>query len=371
MAKRVLHKFHMSEISGVDRMAQEGAKMVLMKRDDPTEIAKGAFMDAVAVMEANEAIYELWEELWEADSAMRDAVWMIQSHPERYPDVQSSIVEALGEYTDKVQELAADAAATVPGMGDGMEPEPNDPTNKSDHSEGDNPEKLIPEEDDSMSKNTEPTVETLTADLQAANGKLAKAEAYGKLNDAEKSHYDTLDESGQAEFMKMDTDARKGVLAKAEDANPVVYTSTDGEEFRKNDDPRMVRLAKQADEDRKARHEEIAKRETLELTKRAEDELGNLPGDTDAKVSLLKAVNGIKDEAHRKTINELLKAADTNLAKSFETRGTGEPAVGSAEERLESLAKAHAKEKDLSFAKAYAEVLETDEGKRLYAESQS
>lgn len=370
MAKKILHKFHMDEISGVDRMAQEGAKAVIMKRDD--SIAKGAFMDAVAVMEAEEAIWELWEDLWESDDAIRNAIWMIQNNPERYPNVQDAIIEALGEYSAKVQEQAAEvAAATVPSMDGGDEPPSDDPTMKSDHSDGDDDQPLIPEEDNKMGKNSEPTVETLTADLTAANDKLAKAEAFGKLTDAEKAHYANLDEAGQADFLKMDEGARSNVLKKAAESDPVIYTSNDGEEFRKSDDPRLVRMAKQADEDRKARLEEMAKRETLEFTKRAEDELGHLPGETDAKVALLKAISTIDNEAHVKEINSLLKAADGNIAASFETRGTGTPAAGSPDEQLENLAKARAKEKDIPFAKAYTEVLETDEGKALYKQSQS
>ncbi|WP_163265604.1 hypothetical protein [Chelativorans alearense] len=40
----------------------------------------------------------------------------------------------------------------------------------------------------------------------------------------------------------------------------------------------------------------------------------------------------------------------------------------SAEEKLETLAKAHADKRSVPFAKAYTEVLETDEGRQLYRE---
>lgn len=369
MAKRILHKFKMDEISGVDRMAQEGAKAVIMKRDD--SIAKGAFIDAVTVMEARETVQELWWDLWESDDAMQEAIYMIINNPERYPDVQTSIVEALGEYSAKVQEQAAEAAAAVPSMDGGNEPPSNDPTMKSDQPDGDNENPLIPKEETKMSKNTEPTVETLTEELTAVNDKLAKAEAFGKLTDAEKAHFETLNESDQEGFLKMDEGARANVIEKTKAEDPVVYTSHEGEEFHKSDDPRLVRMAKQADEDRKARLEEMAKRETMEFTKRADDELSHLPGETNAKVALLKAIAGIEDEGHVKTINELLKAADDNLAKSFETQGTTTPAIGSAEEQLDNLAKSYAETKEVSIAKAYDEVLKTDKGAALYRQTQS
>lgn len=368
MARRILHKFKMNEISSVDGMAQAGAKMVLMKRDD-TAIVKGAFMDAVKVMEAQEAVHELWEKLWDSESAIYDAIWNIQNNPERYPDVQGAIVEALGEYSAKVQEQAADAAAAVPSMDDDPESSSNGLTNKSDHPDGDNDNPLNPEEED-MSKK-EPTVETLTADLEAATAKLEKSDAFGHLNDAEKAHFTSLDEDGQADLLKMDEGARANVIEKLAAEDPVVYTATDGEEFRKSDDPRLVKMARQGDEDRKIAKAERAKRETLELTKRTDDELSHLPGEVGHKVELLKAVDGIEDETVRKGISEMLKAADTGASGVFGTAGTTDIAKGDAEEQLETLAKAYAKEHTVSDAVGMDEVLKTDEGSRLYTQTQS
>ncbi|MHA1859158.1 MAG: hypothetical protein ACTSUU_06905 [Candidatus Thorarchaeota archaeon] len=369
MAKRILHKFQLDEISGVDRMAQAGAKMVLMKRDN-SDIAKGAFVDAVTVMEADAAVHALWWELWESETAIYNAIDGILSNPDRYPDVQGAIVEALGEYSAKVQEQAADAAAAVPSMDDDNSSS-DGLTNKSDHSDGDNDNQLIPEEDTEMSKKIEPTVETLTADLAASNEKFEKSESFGKLNDAEKAYYTALDDEGQVSFLKMDEGARANVLEKADEADSVVYTSADGEEFRKSDDPRLVKMARQGDEDRKIAKAERERRETMEFTKRADDELSHLPGDAPVKVALLKAVEGIKDEAHRTAIGEMFKAADISASGAFETGGTTDIAKGDAEEQLNTLAKAYAKEHTVSDAVAMDEILKTDEGSRLYTQTQS
>lgn len=369
MARRILHKFKLDEISGVDSMAQAGAKMVLMKRDD--EITKGAFVDAVAIMEAEDVVREFWWELWESDDAVRRAIYMIQDNPDRYPDVQSAIIEALGEYSAKVQEQAAEAAATVPSMDDDTKSSSDGLTNKSDHQDGDDDNPLNPEEDKEMNKKDEPTVETLTSDLAASKASLEKSDKFGQLNDAEKVHYASLDDDGQTNFLKMDEGARANVLEKLVADDPVVYTATDGEEFHKSDDPRLVKMARQGDEDRRIAKAEREKRETLELTKRADDELGHLPGEVDVKVVLLKAVNGIEDESVRKSISEMLKAADTGASGAFETSGTTDVAKGDAEEQLNTLAKAYAKENNVSQAKAVDEVLKTDEGSRLYTQTQS
>jgi hypothetical protein len=368
MAKRILHKFKLDEISGVDRMAQEGAKAVIMKRD--TSIAKGAFLDAVLVMEAQEAVRDLWYELWESEDAIHTAIWNIQSNPQRYPNVEDAIIEALGEYSEKVQEQAAEAAATVPSKGVEKSAS-DDPALKSDHSEGDDDNHPLNPEEETMSKKPEEvTVESLTGDLQGVNVKLAKAESFGKLTDIEKGHYATLDVAGQDEFLKMDEGARANVLENLVKADPVIYTNSDGEEFRKSDDPRLVKMAKQADEDRKLAKADRDRAENLELAKRVEDELSNLPGEAPAKVALLKAIDGITDEASRTAINELLKAANTGVAAAFDTHGTTDIAKGNAEEELDTLAKAHATEKDISFADAYDAILKTDKGEALYNESQ-
>jgi hypothetical protein len=367
MAKRkILHKFYMDEISGVDRMAQEGAKTVIMKRDDTT-IAKGAFVDAVQVMEAREAVQALWWELYESETAIYDAIWNIQSNPERYPDVQAAVIEALGEYSDKVQEQAADAAAAVPNT-DVEKSASNDPAEKSDHSDGDNDNKPNPEENEMEKK--ELTVEGLTATLEGVNDKLVKAESFGKLNDAEKTHYATLDDAGQAGFLKMDDGARSNVLEKVAASDPVVYTAADGEEFHKSDDPRLVKMARQSDTDRKLAKADRDKAEKLELTKRADDELNNLPGEPEVKVELLKAIDAIEDEAVRKSINEMLKAGNDAQAEAFITKGTKDEPIGDAEGKLNNLAKAYAKENSVSEVDAYNEVLKTDEGSALYTETQ-
>lgn len=362
--KKILHKFKMDEISGVDRMAQAGAKLVLMKRDD-LEIAKGAFKEALFVMETEDALNEAYWAMWESDEVMRQAICNIVDNPTKYPDTQAAIIEAIGEYSERVQQQADGLA--VGDNGDGSESSSGDPTNKSDHSNTDN---TSSQKENTMDKK-EPTVETLTADVTALTEKLAKSDAFGKLSDPEKAHYATLDDNGQADFLKMDEGARANVLEKVAADDPVIYTTDSGEEFKKSDDARLVAMAKQGDEDRKLAKAEREKRVSLELTKRAEDELSHLPGEAPAKVALLKAIDGITDESHRTAIGEMLKAADDTASPAFDTRGTTDIAKGDAEEKLDVMAKAHAKEHSVPFAKAYDEVLKTDEGQRLYDESQS
>jgi hypothetical protein len=121
----------------------------------------------------------------------------------------------------------------------------------------------------------------------------------------------------------------------------------------------------------KAQASEIAKAkdeaETVALTKRAETEFANLPGEPLAKARVLKAVAGLP-EAERTTLEALLKAGNAALKSATTEVGKGGGAGGDAdaEAKLETLAKSHAAENKVSIVKARAEVLETPEGKALY-----
>jgi len=350
--RRILHKFKLSEISSVDRPAQAGAKMVLMKRDD-LAVAKGAFVEALRDLKVEDAVRQALDGLWDTQAALREAICEIIEDPEEYPDTKAAITEALAEFSAEVQAIVTAAKGPVAAAaGDGTPPDDSKPTTDDTN-----------KREDQMDK----TLEQAQVELEAALARATRAEAFGKLNDLEKAHYNSLPGDEQEAFLKMDRGARANVLEKAAAANPVVYTTADGVEFRKNDDPRLVSMAKQNDEDRKIAKAAMERADTMEFEKRADDELGNLPGEKAAKVALLKAINGISDEAVRTSIGQLIKAGNDAMSAAFGSRGTAASPVGDAEAQLDALAKARAKEKGLTFEKAYAEVLETNEGAALYA----
>lgn len=217
------------------------------------------------------------------------------------------------------------------------------------------------------------------AALEAANKRatdaeaaLAIAKAFGALNDAERKYHDAQDEKGKAEFLGKSASERQSVLAKTAGENPVVYTTSEGAEFRKNDDPRLVTMAKQGDADRKVAREAQAALSEQTLAKRAEAELKHLPGELPVKVALLKAVDSIADESARKGALELLKANNEAMSKAFERQGTASaPAGGTTNDQLEVLAKKHATDYKVDIVKARVAVLESPEGQALYAQGQA
>lgn len=209
--------------------------------------------------------------------------------------------------------------------------------------------------------------------LEELTKKLAKAEAILALSPEQRAHYDGLAGDAQDEFLGKSAEDRESIvkaeLAKASDENAVVYTDSEGTEFRKSDDPRLVAMAKRADEERKARIAAETLRKADELKKRA-DEFKHLPGEQETKVELLKAVDSITGDAREKVM-ELLKAHDGGLKDAFEKRGTTEGKDGGESPKAqfdELVKKAREEDKSLTEAKAMVKVLETEEGARLHAQ---
>lgn len=230
------------------------------------------------------------------------------------------------------------------------------------------------------SKKTEPTAEEAvpmskngekSPEVVALEKKLAEARSLAELTDVEKGHYFALDAEAQPVFLSKSKTEREAEVNAAKADDPVVYKAIDGTEYRKSDDARLVKMARQADDDRKALAKERDARRTQEYAKRAEAEFGHLVGDTDTKVVLLKAVDEITDEDTRRKVTELLKATDNGIAEALKTRGTmggTEAQNGDANAKLEELAREHAKAHNVTFEKAYAAVIETPEGRELYSQ---
>lgn len=157
---------------------------------------------------------------------------------------------------------------------------------------------------------------------------------------------------------------------KREVEDVVLYTTSDGMAIRKSMDPSGL-LADMA----KSRDEERAGRETEQLMKRCEKEIGHLPGEPVVKVALLRAINQVKDETVRKGILETLAAADAVMATNFVAKGKGSNSAGNADktplDRLDALAKSYAAANKVGYHDAYDAVLSTDEGRSLYSQASS
>lgn len=456
--KRILRKFRMDEISGVDGMAQEGATVVLMKRDGEDELAKTMFNEALEGLELQEDIDEALREQWKLNEALRTSIREIVGDKDKYPDPMKAVRESLSEFAEAVsgmvetvvgivEEGAEDeiskevpvkteggkkflskdyaytpdpkksstwklrltntpggapdpriVGAAVAALGKGFRGQkvqiPSEDLAKvkakvksawlkanPDKSSEDLPAALKKnhKEADTMPKPDEKiTLDELTkkveeqeTSIKKVNGELEVAKAYGELSDLGKKHYATLDEEGQSAFLKMTPEDRGKELKKVTDADPVVFTSADGAEFRKSDDPRLIKLAKKADKEAEIAKKEREESQKMKLEKRVKEDLQYLPGEQEVKIEVLKAVDGIEDEEVRKSAMEMLKAHNKAHEGAFDTTGSRGESLAKAEDKLNELAKKYAEEHKVSHAVAYDTVIQTEEGKKLYEETLS
>jgi hypothetical protein len=315
----------LDEISAVDNPAQPGARAVIFKR-------------AFSADERHAAA--------DSGAALPDGSFPIKT----VEDLKNAI-HAIGRAKDRGKAIAhIKARAVALGASDLIPESFGKNTKEQDMDEN----KIDPAE-----------LAKVTTQLTDAQAELAIAKFLGELGDSEKAIYRSLDAAGQEGFRKLSAEQRVEKVRAAGESNPVVYTTADGETFRKNDDPRMVALAKRADADRKALADEKSARETEQLAKRAGDELGNLPGDVKVKTAVLKAVESIQDQATRDGAKALLKAGNAALAKAFRTQGTiagndEAPADATeAHEKLEKIAKGlRDKDAKLDEYSAYAKACE-------------
>jgi hypothetical protein len=211
-----------------------------------------------------------------------------------------------------------------------------------------------------MTNENETVEQAVAQEVEELTKRLERAEAINGLSNEQRELFKGMEAEQQDEFLALDSDTRDAEVAKAADANAVVYTDASGAEYRKNDDPRLVALAKQADEERSLRMaaEEAAAAE--ELAKRAAA-FSHVPGNV---ASLLKAIDSL-EESEREEALEALRAHDANLGKAFEAVGSSDsPKEDSV---LEDIAKRISGENpSLTPEQAYAQALETPEGMEAY-----
>lgn len=340
------------ELSGVDRPAQVGAKALIMKRDSarptvkkiedmsPEDIADMVKRGAAVLTTATDGHTHLvMLEDFDGNKVVSGTTTWQDEHTHPWIMLEDGTI-LIGEVDDhdhepdKESKLAGDTTMT-------------------------------PEEKAALEK----------AEQDAKDNKaLAKRfEAIAKFNDATKAYFETLDKAGQDAFLTKSADDQATdvtAFGKAQaDDNPVVYKAENGDQYRKNDDPRLVQMAKDRDADRKELSEQRAVNKRQDLEKRAAELLPNLPGTIQVRASMLEKVESISDETERQAAIDALKASNDALDPAFKSIGTGgSPTIveGSAESQLEKMAEDYAKEHKVSHAVAYSKVLETSKGAELY-----
>ena len=418
MKRHIVRDMTLREISSVDRPAQVGAVSVLIKRAEDPAVAmlKASFQEALdgRLIDQNvqKAFYQAFDNLWTGQDAFRKAL----SDELRAGGDGSTASDAykawIGDLIDKAVSGAKDAGAGSKAEAALVKAFETTLTkaaaarsaqketimtirNKAELKQA--IEKALAD-GDALTVGTVTAIHKAAADLKAedelpATGPLAKAatgadpDLAAKVARMEKrdalpadlrKHYDGLaDDAARDAFLAKSADDQKAELSKGLGDDPVVYTTLDGTDIRKSAGDAVVAMAKRLDDQSRQLAKAQASAEDVELEKRATTDLGNIGGELLGKKALLKAVDGIADAKTKDAALAVLKAANTVGAGAFRKRGSGEEGQPTAEgpagyemteseAKLEDMAKAHAKEHQVTFEKAYAEVIQTEEGSQLY-----
>lgn len=333
--RHIIKDLSLNEISGVTIPAQSHALVSIMKSGESVELVKylsteeGAktFDAFMADEEKQKRKNKVHESLWPPIDALRNSIASIKLDESlSYEQKSNRITEAVSQFdaivnTDTSQYLAKHASNSDALL------------------------KMLTDYEESMSEDVTKKAEALEAQVAELTKSLAAAEILAKLTDDEKEYLAGLKDEEAEKFKKASADERKSLMNKAAESDEV-FKSVDGVEIRKSAVGPAFDILKAQDEALRVTRAELAKQaeraQTVELTKRADEELANLPGETVAKVAVLKMVAGA-DEATRETLTAMLKAGNEALAKGYQTFGVsgGKPQDITKAAKRDELVKAH------------------------------
>jgi hypothetical protein len=375
--REVLTVLKINQLSTVDRPAMEGATSLLLKRhgsSDPD--ASGVLWKngtpGVLTSETDGHTHIVWLHGMVGESTMQRAEGDEghHDHPWTLNADGSITIGANNGHDHNVPAEAAIAALVAMNKlhqaGEGETPDGSPGAGQTTTTQ----ETDMPELTDVQK--LEERVAKAEARAEAAETRSQLESILGSLTDVHKAHFDGLADEGKIAFAKMDVAQRDASLDAIETArkaaDPVAYTCDDGTEIHKSAGDHLVRLAKRADEaDRRA--EKLEGEATVSrLEKRAGEELGNLPGTTEEKVAMLKALETIPEGPAREAARKAMVAGNDAISAAYNRQGTVTPSPeGTPLGDLDSISKAYAKEHNVTDAVAMSKVLATPEGKAMYA----
>ncbi len=362
--KRIMREFALDEISAVTRPAQEGARMVLMKRADAAVIeAQGAGGQATGSGGKRDlsklSADEIAALVLKGECALTSEV---NGHSHLI-DLDTFTRERGGGFTSSCwcdgtdhshPFVISEGGKITIGMAQGH------------------------------------THEVMTADaVKAAAGapvsdstqegedmdqkELATLRALSEMNDAQKDYFGKLGAAEQEAFIAASPADRAAAVTKAAGPDPVVYTAKNGAEYRKSDDPRLVQIAKDRDADIAAAAVEKAARVEAEAVTLAKS-WSHIGKPMDEKIADARAILAASPEA-KKAALDAIEASRAALAPLFTSHGArGEAQIGKsdraeAEEKLNEMAEELATKSGITTPEALVKVLATPAGARLYAKA--
>ena len=312
-----------TELSGVTVGAHEGAKVTLMKFKTPEDFLKSVYTETLREEVVEDKVYDHLEPMWAMNRALREAAEQILLD-DSITDKQAAMRESVMDYLNGVLALFTTTMEATQ-MAD---------------------------------KN--PELETLRADLMKAQASVEQLTAISKLNDASKAHYETLDESAQADFLALSQEDQSAIVKVSDES----YTTVDGSVIAKSAVGAAYDVIKAQDVAMRKLQDEQSFSKARE---QVSSTIPNVPGEVIAKTKAWQAMEALPAEA-REFFESTLKAADELWKARKAPAGDLNGAELDAEGKLEKLAKEAAAADGVSFAKAYANILKSADGQALLAE---
>lgn len=350
------------EVSFCRKGMNQHARVALFKSADPADttplgIAKATFAEALEgnliAGAVNEAFFQSFDGLWERNDAFREALTDELASGGDGTTASAAYVASVKALVDEAVAEARNAGATaadptavgkaliaaVDGWLAKRKDEPMKITTKAELSTAISKFAVATSTVADVQAIQKAATDLDAEDLLPADGPLAKAKpdpeiakmqrelAILKLAPEAKSFFDTLDEAGQTAFLAKSADDQKADIAKANETDPVVYTTKDGTAIRKSDGAATLALAK--NNDRQA--EELAKlRGDLSgstIEKRAGEEYPNVA--KTVAVDMLKSAAQLGEDTEAgKAILKSLKTMNDGGGRLFKSLGTNEGGEG-------------------------------------------
>ena len=364
--KQVATSLKLSELSGVTVPAHTGANVTLFKCADSQDmfvtLAKSAFNDVLMreqnERQAREELQPVMETLSQAECALWTANRDAMENGDTDQVRQNIVAYATSLLTMQKKKDVSEVLgiAIDDSKKDEIEDMLADPLN------GDTLEERIKTVRSKLKKSGESDM--TEQEIALLKSQLAEAVALGSMNDTQKAHYQTItDETEKSAFAKMsasDRDATVEILKQADET----YETASGTTLKKSAvGAEVFAMLKSQDEELvKMRNDNL----TTQFVKAAQSDANkHLPGEDLAKASALRAIDGLPAEV-KKTIGEMLSAGNAALGQEFTVKASAHTVMKVGEDKLDSLAKAHASEHNVSYSKAYEAVMNTPEGQALY-----
>lgn len=367
--KRVLNRIRLDKIAAVDLPCQEHATVAIVKRAPapgaPPAIVKKTFAEALNAQLVSEKVsdtfWRAFENQWAVKDAFRTALTDELAEGGDGSEATAGFVQAMEDLASAAANAARNAASTADTD---LEAAVEDAVSKFMLQHQEQPMKIstkaqLQKAVADFNPETSPVahvgiIQKAAKDLNAedelpADGPLAKSKetvdpaefakvkrdlAIAKMSGDTKTYFEGLDDDAQTSFLAKSEADQAAAVAKANAADPVVYTMDDGTEVRKSAGAFAVTMAKRADADAK-RIAELEKGQTsTALDTRATTEFPNVAKGT--AVAMLKSARQLgEDTDEGKDVLKSLKAMNDGSTRLFKSLGSTE-----TPEVPESLAKA-------------------------------